>query len=59
MDERLRLAAAAREKKEPFAELCRRYGISRKTGYKLVQRYEVEGPGAVADRTRARGALRR
>lgn len=54
MDERLRFVAAAREKKEPFAELCRRFGISRKTGYKLLQRYEVEGPKALADRSRAR-----
>ena len=54
MDERLRFVAAAREKAEPFAELCRRYGISRKTGYKLLQRYEVEGPKALADRSRAR-----
>lgn len=54
MDERLRFVAAARAKQEPFAELCRRYGISRKTGYKLLQRYEVEGPKALADRSRAR-----
>ena len=54
MDERLRFVAAAREKAEPFAELCRRYGISRKTGYKLLQRYEVEGPSALADRSRAK-----
>jgi transposase InsO family protein len=54
MDERLRFVAAAREKKESMAELCRRFGISRKTGYKLLERYEAEGPLALADRSRAR-----
>jgi hypothetical protein len=24
-------------------ELCRRYGVSRKTGYKSLERYEAEG----------------
>ncbi len=32
------------------SELCRRYGVSRKTGYKWLQRYRDEGPGGVADR---------
>ena len=27
-----------------FAELCARYGVSRKTGYKWLARYEAEGP---------------
>jgi hypothetical protein len=25
------------------AEICRRYGVSRKTGYKIAGRYELEG----------------
>jgi putative transposase len=54
MDERLRFVAAAHEKKESIAELCRRFGISRKTGYKLLERYAAEGPAALADRSRAR-----
>ncbi len=37
-----------------MAELCRRFGISRKTGYKLLRRYETEGPTALQDRSRAR-----
>jgi len=54
MDERLRFVAAAQEKKESMAELCRRFGISRKTGYKLVDRYKEQGPVALLDRSRAR-----
>jgi transposase InsO family protein len=54
MDERLRFVAAVREQKETMAELCRRFGISRKTGYKLLHRYESEGAGALEDRSRAR-----
>jgi putative transposase len=34
------------------AELCRRHGISRKTGYKWITRYEREGPGGLEDRSR-------
>ena len=34
------------------AELCRRYGISRPTGYKWVKRFEVEGFPGLAERSR-------
>ena len=54
MDERLRFVAAFHEKTESMAELCRRFGISRKTGYKLVERYATKGPVALLDRSRAR-----
>lgn len=33
-------------------ELCDRYGISRKTGYKWLQRYGREGPNGLANRSR-------
>jgi transposase InsO family protein len=33
------------------AELCRRYDISRKTGYKWLMRYEVDGPDGLVDRS--------
>ena len=36
----------------PFAEVCRRHGVSRKTGYKWLARYEAEGSAAMADRSR-------
>jgi transposase InsO family protein len=35
-----------------FSELCRRFGISRKTGYKWRQRYEEKGVTGLADRSR-------
>jgi transposase-like protein len=35
-----------------FTELCDRYGISRKTGYKWIDRYQAEGPAGLADRSR-------
>jgi transposase InsO family protein len=34
------------------SELCRRYGISRKTGYKWLQRYAQQGEEGLADRPR-------
>lgn len=34
-------------------ELCERFGVSRKTGYKIVNRYAREGPEALSDRSRA------
>ncbi len=33
------------------AELCRRYGISRQNGYKWLNRYELEGPSGLRDRS--------
>ena len=36
-----------------FAELCRRHGISRKTGYKWQRRHAAGGEGALADQSRA------
>jgi putative transposase len=36
----------------PVAELCRRYGISRKTGYKWIRRYELKGPFGLGELSR-------
>ena len=33
------------------AELCRRHNISRQTGYKWLERYDVEGPEGLLDRS--------
>jgi len=38
---------------DTMAELCRRFGISRQTGYKWVERYEAQGPPGLQDRSRA------
>lgn len=52
-DERLKFIAAHQRGDETMTELCARFGISRKTGYKLVTRYEEEGPRGLLDRSRA------
>ena len=36
----------------PITELCTAYGISRKTGYKWLTRFEVGGLPALADQSR-------
>ena len=36
-----------------MTELCERYGVSRPTGYKWVERYREEGPAGMAERSRA------
>jgi transposase len=51
MDERLRFMARILEG-EPMTDVCRAFGISRKTGYKLFARYKEDGPVALADRSR-------
>jgi transposase len=51
MDERLRFMARILEG-EPMTYVCRAFGISRKTGYKLFARYKEDGPVALADRSR-------
>jgi transposase InsO family protein len=51
MDERLRFVARLLEG-EPMSELCREFGISRKTGYKIFDRYKEDGPVALSDRSR-------
>ena len=37
---------------EPLTELCREFGISRKTGYKIFNRYKEQGIEALNDRSR-------
>jgi transposase InsO family protein len=53
MDERARFAREAMQGSFSMSELCYRYGISRKTGYKWIERYHQEGLGGCADRSRA------
>ena len=49
--ERARFVLEARFSDDSFSETCRRYGISRPTGYKWLERAE-EGLPALADRSR-------
>jgi putative transposase len=51
MDERLRFVARLLDG-EKMAPLCREFGISRKTGYKIFQRYKDCGLEGLTDRTR-------
>ena len=50
--ERMKFIVAVNEAPsgETFAETCRRFGISRPTGYKWLARYEAGGPAALGDR---------
>ena len=51
MDERLRFVARLLEG-EKMAPLCAEFGISRKTGYKIYDRYKACGLHALSDRSR-------
>ena len=51
VDERLRFIARLRDG-EQMARLCAEFGISRKTGYKIRDRYERCGLEALTDRKR-------
>jgi transposase InsO family protein len=51
MDERLRFVARLLEG-EPMSHLCREFGISRKTGYKIFDRYKDHGLEGLTDRSR-------
>ena len=51
MDERLRFVAKLLDG-EAMTEVCREFGISRKTGYKIFQRYQDSGVEALCDRSR-------
>lgn len=53
MNERMRLVTDRERGLYSMVELCERYGVSRKTGYKWVERYEREGPEGLRDRSRA------
>jgi putative transposase len=51
MDERLNFVARLLDG-EKMAVLCREFGISRKTGYKLINRYNDSGLEGLTDRSR-------
>lgn len=52
-DERVNFVREVEAGEESIADLCRVYGVSRKTGYKWWARYEREGVAGLADRARA------
>ena len=51
MEERLRFVARLLDG-EGMSEVCRSFGISRKTGYKIFKRYKEHGLEALCDRSR-------
>lgn len=53
MDERKEFILAALGREASVSELCRRWGISRKTGYKWLERYEEIGSSGLSDRSHA------
>ena len=55
MDERLRFFARLVDD-EPMTQVCRDFGISRKTGYKIFDRYKEHGLEALSDRARRQSA---
>lgn len=54
MDEKVLFLADYLRQVSSFSQLCERYGISRKTGYKLVERYGQGGVEALVERSRKR-----
>jgi transposase InsO family protein len=50
VDEVVQFITDVNQLEETFAALCRRYGISRKTGYKWCDRYEEFGPAGLEAR---------
>lgn len=52
MDQRLRFVTDALSDRFTMTELCARYGVSRRIGYKWVARFNEDGKRGLADRTR-------
>jgi transposase-like protein len=51
VDERVGfIAAVQQDPSGNFTRLCERFGISRETGYKWVERYRQQGPEGLRDR---------
>jgi transposase-like protein len=51
MDQRVQFIADYQHDVFDVAELARRYGISRKTAYKWIDRYDAAGPAGLVDRS--------
>lgn len=52
MDQRVQFIADVQRDMFDVTDLARRYGISRKTAYKWIDRYEAAGPAGLVDRSR-------
>lgn len=56
MDQRILFVVDHVKGVESMSAQCARYGVSRKTGYKWLERYEAEGLDGLAERSRRRHA---
>ena len=52
MDQKTQFIADYLRESFSFSELCARYGVSRETGYRLVERYLERGPAGLQQRSR-------
>ena len=52
MDQKLQFIADYLRQTHSLTELCQRYGISRKTAYQWVERYEQDGATGLSERSR-------
>lgn len=53
VEERMHFVVAVQKHEESFAAVCRRFGVSRRVGYKWLERFEEEGAAGLFDRSRA------
>jgi len=53
VEERLRFVMAVEAGEESLAAICRRFGVSRRVGYKWYERYVRDGVPGLSDRSRA------
>ena len=53
VEERLQFIEECKSQEWSMAEVCRRFQISRRTGYKWLQRYEADGIEGLKDRSHA------
>jgi transposase InsO family protein len=53
VEKRMRFVTEIEIGDESMTALCRRFGLSRKTGYKWLERYRLDGLDGLADRSRA------
>jgi putative transposase len=56
MDQKIQFIADYRRRTLSITELCALYGVSRKTGYKWIERYLTSGPPGLEDRLRTPGS---
>lgn len=53
MSERLAFVRACLDRRQRIVEICEQFGISEKTGHKILHRFRTEGEAGLADRSHA------